>query len=292
MTSDKDLLAAFNLFLGNLTRRLYGGSTPVDEAVRYVLAGGGKQVRPLLCLLSTEAFGAHFACALPGAAALEMIHTYSLVHDDLPCMDNDDFRRGRLTAHRVYGEATALLAGDALLTDAFLVLAESSATESHQETSTRLRLVRELAEAAGGQGMVQGQSLDLAWTGKGGASIETLNAIHAAKTGRLLGAAAAMGAVAAGASAEAVRAFRVFGSEVGLAFQIRDDLLDNNESIGKTRGKDLATGKLTYLSLMHREEAQAAAAASTQRAEEALRSTGVKVEALMNFANRLLQRGY
>jgi geranylgeranyl pyrophosphate synthase len=257
----------------------------VGAVARYVLTAGGKRVRPVLAMLAAEAAGAPAEAALPAALALEMVHTYSLVHDDLPCMDDDDLRRGRPTAHKVYGEAPALLAGDALLTDAFTVLAGAPASDG-----IRIGLVRELASAAGGAGMVLGQALDLHWTARSGATQKDLDAIHLRKTGYLLGAAAAMGALAGGAGPDAVDAFRSFGRLIGLAFQVQDDLLDDTAATGKSQGKDQRAGKLTYLARMSRADAARAAQAFTDEARAALAGRSLMTPELERFVTALLDR--
>jgi geranylgeranyl diphosphate synthase type II len=275
------------LFDDALAARLktrYTGTNAVDDAVRYVLEAGGKRVRPMLCLLAAEAVGGDPRQALGAALAVEFVHTYSLVHDDLPCMDDDDLRRGKPTAHKVFGEANALLCGDALLTDAFGILAEE------KNPALGLALVRELAAAAGGAGMVLGQSLDLHWTARDGATKAALDEIHLKKTGHLLGAAAAMGALAGGATDAVAARFRSFGRLTGLAFQVLDDLLDDAEGTGKSSGKDQAAGKLTYLTLMSRDEAQRAADRYTADAIQELTTEGVKPDALITFARALLSR--
>lgn len=277
----------------------YGGSDPLSRAVRYALEGEGKRVRPILCLLTAKALSkTHFqpGDVMPAALALEMVHTYSLVHDDLPTMDNDDLRRGRPTVHKVFDEAEALLAGDSLLTDAFGLLADPEAYMGFQSSlpaSIRIGMVAELAQSAGGQGMVLGQSQDLYWTGRPGAQADHLTFIHLRKTGRLLGAAAAIGAMSQDASEDQVRAFRTFGEQLGLAFQITDDLLDDSITTGKSAGKDSATGKLTYLSLMGRSEAKVEAELATSKSLAALAAAGVpshRSDDLATFAQLLLQR--
>jgi geranylgeranyl pyrophosphate synthase len=233
---------------------------------------------------------------MPAALALEMVHTYSLVHDDLPTMDNDDLRRGRPTVHKVFDEAEALLAGDSLLTDAFGLLADPEAYMGFPNSlpaSIRVGMVTELAQAAGGHGMVLGQSQDLYWTGRSGAHADHLTFIHLRKTGRLLGAAAAIGAMSQDASEDQIRAFRTFGEQLGLAFQITDDLLDDSITTGKSAGKDSATGKLTYLSHMGRSEAKIEAELATSKSLAALAAAGVpnhRSDDLATFAHLLLQR--
>jgi len=296
------LKAAFEQALAACIQTRYSGDTNVDQAVRYALAGGGKRVRPVLCLLTAEALGAASAAAMPAALALEFVHTYSLVHDDLPCMDDDDLRRGRPTVHKAHGEATALLAGDALLTDAFALLTDEEGrfglptallpvSSPALSPAARVHLVRELAEAAGGAGMVLGQGLDLYWTARAGASRSDLDNVHSRKTGYLLGAATAMGGAAAGAEAAVLARLRSFGRLLGLAFQVLDDLLDEASSMGKSPGKDRAAGKLTYLTLMSREEAQAAADRYTVEAAKQLTDVaGLDPAPLHAFAQALLQR--
>jgi geranylgeranyl pyrophosphate synthase len=204
-------------------------------AMRHTLEAGGKRIRPALCLAAAEVVGGCADDALPAACAIEMLHTYSLIHDDLPAMDNDDFRRGRPTCHVAFDEATAILAGDGLLTDAFSLM-----TESPRDSVRVLLAVRELAGAAGSQGMVGGQQLDLEGAGKpvGLADVER---IHAGKTAALLGASAAIGSILGGGSVEAVASLRCYGIALGMAFQAMDDVLDttaSREVLGKTPGKD------------------------------------------------------
>lgn len=291
--SVETLLSQFDDALATCLNQRYASTSGVDDAVRYVMGNGGKRVRPALCLLSAEAVGGNPNLALPAALALEFVHTYSLVHDDLPCMDDDDVRRGKPTAHKVFGDANALLVGDALLTDAFAVLSDEGSlfgVPAALEATTRLALVRELALAAGGAGMVLGQSLDLRWTARAGAGKSQLDEIHRKKTGYLLGAAAAMGALAGGASPEVVRRFREFGRMTGLAFQILDDLLDDSDATGKTKGKDQASGKLTYLALITRAEAEQVADRCTRDAIAQIEGTALPTEALIRFAQKLLTR--
>ena len=277
----------------------YGGSDPLSRAVCYALEGEGKRVRPILCLLAARSLSQatlNPRDVMPAAIALEMIHTYSLVHDDLPTMDNDDLRRGRPTVHKVFGEAEALLAGDSLLTDAFGVIADPETYLGYPSSlspTVRVKLVAELAQASGGLGMVLGQSQDLYWTGRAGAQADHLTFIHLRKTGRLLGAAAAMGAISQAATETQVRGFRTFGEQLGLAFQITDDLLDDSTATGKSVGKDSASGKLTYLSHMGRSEAQKEAELATEKSLAALSAAGVsgsRGDELSVFAQMLLKR--
>lgn len=298
--ADQDMLRAFESTLAALASERYPGSG-LGKATRYALLGSGKRVRPRLTLLSALACGGDWRMAMRAAIAVEMVHTYSLVHDDLPCMDDDDWRRGRPTVHKVHGEAMALLTGDALLTDAFMVLSSQVVDVSSEGWESAAPLpaaplvvqqVRELAHAAGGTGMVEGQALDLLHTGglAAGKSVDTLDRIHQLKTGRLLAAACAMGAWAANARADQVSRLREFGLSLGLAFQILDDILDEAEGTGKSRGKDVATGKLTYVSLLGPEAAQQAAEAKTAQAMALLGDFGPAAGALREFSVQLLHR--
>jgi len=237
-----------NEALGRAVPEVDGALGTLHEAMRYSLTAGGKRVRPALCLASCEAAGGEAVRAVPAAVAVELVHTYSLIHDDLPCMDDDDLRRGRPTNHRVYGEAVAVLAGDGLLTRAFGVLAEADLP-----APTRVEMVRRLAEAAGGHGMVGGQALDLGAEGSERVDLPTLQYIHTRKTGALFGASCELGGLAAGADAAVVARLGKLGAKLGLAFQIVDDLLDvsgRTEQLGKAAGKDLARGKATYPGLL------------------------------------------
>ncbi|NNE09097.1 MAG: polyprenyl synthetase family protein [Gemmatimonadetes bacterium] len=241
----------------------------VVEAMRYSLTAGGKRIRPILLLLAHEAAGGRSEAAAQAAAALEMIHTYSLIHDDLPCMDDDDLRRGRPTCHVAFGEATALLAGDALLTHAFGLLAEASGIEP----TVRCPMIATHAGAIGYEGMIGGQMLDLDAEKKNGLSILELQTIHERKTGAFLEAAPALGAMAAGASDETTAAFREYGRKIGLAFQIADDLLDvtgTAEEAGKRVGKDAARGKATYPGLLGIDRSRSRARELVEEAVRAL----------------------
>ncbi|MGE4158188.1 MAG: polyprenyl synthetase family protein [Planctomycetota bacterium] len=215
----------------------------LHEAMRYSIFAGGKRLRPRLTLAACEALGADPLEALAPAVAIEMIHTYSLIHDDLPAMDNDDLRRGRPTSHKVFGEAMAILAGDALLTEAFTVLAEQTKNKALIPA-----LVRAVSLAAGRAGMVGGQVADMAGEGKA-AGLDLVKFIHLRKTAALIAACFECGAICAGADPSTVSRYRKSGETLGLAFQIIDDVLDETstpEALGKTPGKDLQSGKLTY----------------------------------------------
>jgi geranylgeranyl diphosphate synthase type II len=261
---------------------------PVGEAMRYSLFAGGKRLRPVLALATAEAVAAAHgapadrarALAMPAACALELIHTYSLVHDDLPAMDDDTLRRGRPTNHVVFGEGMAILAGDALLTEAFALMAREPLREAGVPepalVTRKLRALQIVADAAGPCGMVGGQAIDLEAAGMvGSIDAEALRAMHARKTGALIRAAALAGAVMAGADDPQLHAIERYGGELGLAFQIVDDILDvegASSDLGKTTGKDAAANKPTYPALYGLEASRAMAAACTERALEALRA--------------------
>ncbi|WP_306590394.1 polyprenyl synthetase family protein [Geothrix sp. 21YS21S-4] len=243
---------------------LEGEAARLGEAVRYSLKAGGKRVRPILCILAAETVGGTADQALPGALALEFIHTYSLIHDDLPAMDDDDLRRGRATNHKVFGEGHAILAGDALLTEAFGVLATAEL-----EPARRAHALALLAEAAGWRGMAGGQALDLEGEGLEAYDLAHLMLIHRLKTGALLRASLEIGAVLGGAEPAAQAALRAYGEAIGLAFQIQDDILDataTDADLGKRAGKDAGRGKITYPSLLGLDGAREALSEATETA--------------------------
>jgi geranylgeranyl diphosphate synthase, type II len=251
--------------------------TVIHEAMRYAVLGGGKRVRPILAIAAAEACGADIEPLLVPFSALELIHTYSLVHDDLPALDNDDLRRGRKTTHVVFGEAIGILAGDALLTEAFVWLSKSA---------TNVRAIAEVAEAIDSEGMIGGQVADLEASaphsrsadrseGRGEGQLERLEFIHRNKTAKLITAAVMLGGLLANAPQEKLDALRRYGQSIGLAFQIVDDLLDQektSEELGKTAGKDLAQGKLTYPSLIG---VTAARQKAGELLQEALRNAAI-----------------
>ena len=246
-----------------------GALDRLHESMRYSLEAGGKRIRPVLCFASCEAAGGAgvLARAEAPAAALELIHTYSLIHDDLPCMDDDDFRRGKPSNHRVFGEALAVLAGDGLLTRAFGILGEAEEIEP----SARVAMVAVLAEAAGSLGMVGGQAADVAAEGAADVDLPTLQFIHTHKTGALFGASCRLGALAAGAEDAAVRRLERLGEKLGLAFQIVDDMLDEagrTEALGKASGRDRERGKATYPGILGVEESRRRIAQLTEAAGE------------------------
>ncbi|OCA03843.1 polyprenyl synthetase family protein [Akkermansia glycaniphila] len=220
----------------------------IHQAMRYSIFAGGKRIRPVLCIAAAEACGGNAATAMPAACAVETLHTYTLIHDDLPCMDNDDLRRGKPTNHKVFGEGIAVLAGDALLTEAFAMLARLPENASYSVAD----YVRELAEATGSRQLIGGQVLDLEGEGRQ-LTIEELRAIHNGKTSALLTAAIRLGAMSAAAASEQLAALTAYGQNLGLAFQIIDDILDitsTPETLGKSIGKDEQAGKATYPALV------------------------------------------
>ncbi len=255
--------------------------TDLRSAIKYSLQAGGKRIRPLLCLLACEACDRAAEFALPGALALEYVHTYSLIHDDLPAMDNDDLRRGKPSNHKVFGEAQAILAGDALLTEAFAVLAE---TENPSAVAC-------LARGAGWLGMVGGQSLDLQFENQK-ADLHLLRTIHQLKTGKLMKTALKLGGILGRGSSTQIEALGFFGEALGLAFQIKDDLLDATSSaqyLGKGTQKDQQRGKLTYVSVMGVEKAETALEQVTQDALKHLAGLP-RPEALTAWAHHLTKR--
>jgi geranylgeranyl diphosphate synthase, type II len=263
----------------------------LHRAMRYSLFAGGKRLRPALCIAAGELFDAEEAEVLPVACALEMIHTYSLVHDDLPAMDDDDLRRGRPTCHTVFGEAMAILSGDALLTNAFRVLADVGVTD--RNVARRMRIIGEISRAAGSaDGMVGGQVLDLAAEGQQIAA-EALDRMHEAKTGALLTASVVTGAIAGGAGEPELERLGRFGRALGLAFQIADDVLDvtaTEAELGKTPGKDRAAHKATYPALYGIDGSLARARGLADEAVAALEGFGPAAGPLREIACFVVER--
>jgi geranylgeranyl diphosphate synthase type II len=258
----------------------------IYEAMRYSLLAGGKRLRPILCLATCELTGGNVEMAMPTACALEMIHTMSLIHDDLPAMDNDDYRRGKLTNHKVYGEDIAILAGDGLLAYAF----EYVATQTKNVPTERLiKVIARLGRTVGAAGLVGGQVLDLESEGKLDISAETLTFIHTHKTGALLEASVVCGAILAGAAESEVAQLSKYAQNIGLAFQIIDDILDitaTDEQLGKTAGKDIKAQKATYPSLWGLERSQVEAQKLIDSAIEQLDSYGnlaIPLKAIAKF---------
>jgi geranylgeranyl diphosphate synthase type II len=260
----------------------------IHRAMRYSLFAGGKRVRPLLAMAASEAVSDAPSGIESCACALEMIHTYSLIHDDLPALDNDDLRRGRPTCHKVFGDAMAILAGDALLTLAFEVLAKLDAGAER-----RVELVRELATASGTVGgMIGGQVNDIEGEGKH-PTARLLDSIHRAKTGALLRASVRMGAIYAGADAEQLAALTGFGEHVGLAFQIVDDILDveqSSEALGKTAGKDAAQNKITFPAVYGIERSREMAEEERLAAHLALQPFDERAQRLRELADLVVRR--
>jgi geranylgeranyl diphosphate synthase, type II len=261
----------------------------LHEAIRYSVLAPGKRIRPILVLASAESVGGRPECVLPTACALECIHAFSLIHDDLPCMDDDDYRRGRLTNHRVYGEAVALLAGDALLALAFELMAENAEHAAPDRLVAALKLV---ARASGTYGMVGGQVLDMDSEGKD-ITPETLQYIHANKTGALLSASAVVGALLCGADERQREALRAYGRSIGLAFQIADDILDvvgDEAKIGKPVGSDEKQNKATYPKLFGLGESRRRAHAESHAAVAALEGFGPAADPLRGIAHYIVER--
>lgn len=272
---------------------------PLADAMQYSLLAGGKRLRPILCLASAEAVGGDRTLARPAACAIELIHTYSLVHDDLPAMDDDTMRRGRPTLHVVAGEGMAILAGDGLLTEAFGVLAREPASSDPMVVARKLRVIGVVSGAAGVAGMVGGQAIDLAAVGTSAAAAsrldtpEALQAMHARKTGALIRAAAVAGAIMGGGPEDAIEAVDAAATEFGLAFQIVDDILDvegASEDLGKTAGKDAAAGKPTYPALYGIDRSRQLAAECLDRAEAALGRVSLGGTRLLEIGRWIITR--
>jgi geranylgeranyl diphosphate synthase type II len=260
----------------------------IHKAMRYSLFAGGKRLRPVLCLAAAEACGGRIDKAMPLVCALECIHTYSLVHDDLPSMDNDDFRRGRPTCHRVFGDGMAVLTGDALLTIAFEIVSRAKPTPRYDMSI----LLREVAIAAGSQKLIAGQVADLEAEGRQ-TNRAQLRYIHENKTAAILTTTVRLGAMSANASEKQLVAITKFGRVLGLAFQIVDDILDvtqTSEKLGKSAGKDIAAKKATYPAIIGLEKSRAEARRLTRQAHQALSIFGKKSEPLHALANYLLER--
>ena len=267
-----------------------GGPAGLGDAMRYAVLDGGKRLRPLLVLAASEAVHGHAEATMRAACAVELIHAYSLVHDDLPCMDNDVLRRGKPTVHVKYGEAPALLAGDALQALAFELLVPEA---GEVPASVQARLARLLARAAGENGMAGGQAIDLAAVGKA-LTEDELRRMHRLKTGALLHASVMMGAACGDTAAKAQQALSTYGEAVGLAFQVVDDILDvtaDSATLGKTAGKDALHAKPTYVSLLGLEKARAYARELLGQARNALADSGLaQTSALLALAEMVVNR--
>lgn len=260
----------------------------IHRAMRYSIFAGGKRMRPALALAAAEACGGTVAAALPAACAVECVHTYSLIHDDLPCMDDDEMRRGRPTSHMVFGEGVAVLAGDALLTAAFEILGRTAATRRYPVVD----FFNELSRAAGSRYLIGGQVADLEGEQKQ-STIAELRFIHRGKTAAMIVASLKLGAMSANASPGQLKAMSAFGESLGLAFQVVDDILDvtqTSEQLGKSAGKDIAAGKTTYPAILGLKKSGHEAARLTKKALEALAPLGGSGALLRAIADKLLQR--
>ncbi|MDQ3120561.1 MAG: polyprenyl synthetase family protein [Verrucomicrobiota bacterium] len=262
----------------------------IHKAMRYCLFAGGKRLRPILCLAAAEACGGEIKAALPLACAMECIHTYSLIHDDLPSMDNDDFRRGRPTCHKVFGDGLAVLAGDALLTIAFEVATNAQLPRRYDLK----QIVTEIAVASGSRKLIAGQVADLEAEGQP-ITRAGLRYIHENKTAAMLITSVRLGAMSANATAKQLEAISAFGAALGLAFQVIDDILDvtqTSEKLGKSAGKDVAAQKATYPAVIGLEKSRREAQRLTREAHEALICFGAQADTLHALANHLLDREY
>ena len=283
-----DRTDAVNRALDQFLPRASTKPATIHRAMRYSLFAGGKRMRPALCLAAAEACGGTTEAALPLACAVECIHTYSLIHDDLPAMDNDDFRRGKPTNHKVFGEGLAILAGDALLTQAFEIAAQAAGWPRYSHRD----LVLEIAQASGSLQLIAGQVADLEGEGKK-TSAAQLRYIHERKTSALLCCSARLGGMSANCTAAQLAALTDFGYHVGLAFQVIDDILDvtqTTEQLGKTAGKDVAAQKATYPRIVGLEKSRKIARELTAKAFAALKPFNGRAAALEALAHYLLER--
>ena len=263
----------------------------LHKAMRYSIFAGGKRLRPILAIAAAEAAGAHPETVLDEACSLELIHTYTLIHDDLPAMDNDDFRRGMPTSHKAFGEAVAILTGDALQTQAFGLLARAHTCRRHSPKRL-IEVIGMLADACGSRGVIGGQVVDIESEGRP-VSRETLDYIHAHKTGKLIHAAVMLGAILGGATQAQQAALSRYGEAIGLAFQITDDILDvagTSEQLGKTAGKDAQAGKATYPGLLGMEEARRMQQHYFELSLAALASYDDTAEPLRQIARVIVER--
>jgi geranylgeranyl diphosphate synthase type II len=280
--------AALDLFLPKETDLPHS----VHKAMRYSVFAGGKRVRPILMLAACQAVGGDTGRAVPAACAMEMIHTYSLIHDDLPAMDDDDFRRGNPTNHKVFGEAIAILAGDALLTEAFRLISDPRRSGGC-DAAALLAVINEIAACAGSHGMVGGQVVDMESEGKPEIDLPTVQYIHTHKTGALIKASVVSGALLGAAKGQALAAITRYGEAAGLAFQIADDILDiegTTEEIGKDAGSDEARGKATYPAVIGLAAAKEEAQAMMDEALQALAAFGEEADPLREIARYIVRR--
>ena len=271
--------------------KTHGLTADLIDAMRYSLFAGGKRLRPILCIAGAEAVGGAGTDVLPVACALEFIHTYSLIHDDLPLMDDDDLRRGKPTNHKVFGDAIALLAGDGLLTEAFSLMTSAHAT-GRIPSDLLLEAIRTISRSAGPGGMVGGQVVDMQWEGKK-ADLETVKFLHAHKTGALITASVVSGTILSGAEESQIDSMLSYGKKIGLAFQISDDILDiegDSATMGKMAGADQEKGKTTYPSVLGLDESKKMQTELVQEAVQHLKEFGEKAEPLRQIAYYIIER--
>jgi geranylgeranyl diphosphate synthase type II len=268
-----------------------GHAAELTKAMEYSIFAGGKRLRPVLCIAAAEAVGGDASDVMPVACALEMIHTYSLIHDDLPAMDDDNLRRGKPTNHNVFGEALALLAGDGLLTEAFHLIALSGERRK-MDAGMLLKVISTVAEAAGYAGMVAGQVVDMHWQGKQ-ADLDAVQFIHKHKTAALIRASVVSGAILAGATERQLRAIALYGEKTGLAFQISDDILDlesDSETLGKQVGADIKLGKATYPAVAGLEPSKRTQSELIEDAVMALETFDRRADPLRAIARYVIER--
>lgn len=282
-----------NTALGDLLRPDSQKATRIIQAMQYSLLAGGKRLRPILAIATAEALQGDTAAVLPAACALEMIHTYSLVHDDLPAMDDDELRRGQPTAHVRFDEATAILAGDALLTKAFEIISDPQ-NGQQADLARRLRIIHTLARAAGHQGMIQGQMLDIDTEGQQ-LDLESLKQLHKLKTGALIEASVMVGALYGDADSEDLTALRLYANQIGLAFQVVDDMLNvsgDPTRLGKAVGTDSVKGKNTFPSLLGLENTRIYAHDLVENALNALATFDTQADPLRAIASYIIERDH
>ncbi len=286
----RDAAARTHSALDDLLPEPQGPEARLLEAMRYAALGGGKRLRPFFTIEAGRLFDADEDALLRAACAVEIVHTYSLIHDDLPCMDDDDMRRGRPTVHRQFDEATAVLAGDALLTLAFELLSEPAA---HPDPKMRCMLIAALAKAAGPAGMVAGQMIDIAGAGAGHEDVQTVTRMNRLKTGALINFAVEAGALVGCASADAARALDRYATDVGLAFQMADDLLDargDASEAGKATGKDAAAGKVNFVTIMGADQVESRVRLLAAQAKGHLAIFGPRAKILSDAVDFVIDR--
>ncbi|WP_313344907.1 farnesyl diphosphate synthase [Sedimentibacter sp.] len=279
-------------YLNNIIKEKSNPQGLIYEAMNYSLLSGGKRLRPVLLLAAYELFNNNLECVMPFACSMEMIHTYSLIHDDLPAMDNDDYRRGRLSNHKKYGEAIAILAGDGLLNKAFET--GLGAVLSYDDNKKALKALNVIAKSSGVNGMIGGQVVDMYVHNKI-KSLEDLKYMYSLKTGAIIKSSIIAGAILGGADEVQLKSLEIYAGKIGLAFQIEDDILDVTstlEKLGKKTGSDIANDKITYLSFVSIEEAQRQVVQLTKEATEAMSIFGDKAKYLIELADYLTKRDH